>query len=34
MSKKLYTKEDVFLSPEDASIKRKNSLSQRVTNKE
>ena len=34
MSKNLFTKEDVFLSPDDASIKRKNSISQSVTNKE
>lgn len=34
MSKKVYTKEDVFLSQEDASFNRKNSISQRVTNKE
>jgi len=34
MSKKLFTKEDVFLSPDDAFIKRKNSISQSVTNKE
>jgi len=34
MSKKVFTKEDVFISPGDASIKRNNSISQRVTNRE